>query len=108
MMRPLTNAASLWYFLPESALVIAFLLIFILDLPKSLSASRRVGPTVATLGLLSFFALTLWGMDFPKALTFEGMAVVDPYTNFFRLFSAAAALMTVYLSLKSFELKEAG
>ncbi|MFO1462727.1 MAG: NADH-quinone oxidoreductase subunit N [bacterium] len=106
-MQVLDNIASLWYFFPEFLLTAVFVLIFLLDLPKSLSEKRLLAPILAALGLLGYIGLTVYSWDFPKAAAFHGMIVVDPFTNFFRIFSALTALMTVYFSLQAKELSEA-
>lgn len=107
-MQTLTNVASLWYFLPEFLLSAVFVLIFVIDLPKSLNAKRMLTPTLAALGLLGYIGLTLYSWDFPKAAAFHGMIIVDPFTNFFRIFGALTALVTIYFSLKAKELAAAG
>src|SRR5918996_2066816 len=107
-MQTLNNIASLWYFLPEFLLAAVFVLIFLVDLPKSWSQKRMLTPTLAVLGLLGYIGLTLYSWEFPKAAAFHGMIVVDPFTNFFRIFSAVTALVTIYFSLKAKELAEAG
>src|SRR5215831_5851031 len=107
-MHVLDNNASLWYFLPELLLSGVFVLIFLIDLPKGLREKRLLCPIVAALGLLGYIGLTVYSLDFPKAAAFHGMIVVDPFTNFFRIFSAVTALVTIYFSLKAKELAEAG
>jgi len=106
-MHPLDNMSSLWYFLPEFLLSAVFVLIFLIDLPKPLSEKRLLCPIVAALGLLGYIALTFYSWDFPKAAAFHGMIIIDPFTNFFRIFSAVTALVTLYFSLKAKELAEA-
>ncbi len=103
-MQPLNNIDSMWYLLPESALTVFFVLIFLIDLPKRYADRPKVSAGVAAAGLLLYIALTFYSWDFPSAIAFHGMIVVDPFTNFFRIFSAASALMAVFLSLKSQEL----
>lgn len=102
-MEILNNQDSLWYFIPESALVISFVLIFILDLPKSLSNNKWVAPIVASLGTLVYLALAAYVHQFPEAITFHGMIVSDSFTDFFRFFAGISVLFTIYLSLKSVE-----
>ncbi len=104
-MQPLDNIASLWYFLPESVLALTFVLIFLLDLPKRFERKRYLSPLIAAIGLVLAILLTIYGWNFPKARVFFGMITVDPFTNFFRLFCAATSLFTIYLSLRSNDLK---
>jgi len=106
-MHVLNNADSLWYFLPELWLSAVFVAIFLFDLPKQWSENRRLSPGIAAVGLLVYIALTLYIWEFPSAVAFHGMIAVDPFTNFFRIFSAAAALGAIFLSYKSVELKDA-
>jgi len=106
-MHALNNQDSLWYFLPESALTVFFVLIFILDLRKQ-DRSRGTLAGFTMIGLVAYIALTIYSWDFPKAVVFHGMMVVDPFTNFFRIFCAATSLMAVYFSLRSKELTHAG
>lgn len=107
-MQSLDNIASLWYFFPEFLLTAVFVLIFLVDLPKSLNEKRLLCPILAAIGLAGYIALTFYSWDFPKAAAFHGMIVIDPFTNFFRLFSAVTALVTIYYSVKSKELAGAG
>src|SRR5436190_24402574 len=100
-MHPLNNADSLWYFLPESFLTVCFVLIFLLDLSKGLAGNRRFMAGLTMFGLLGYIALPVYSLDFPKAVIVHGMMVVDPFTNFFRIFCAATTLLAVYFSLRS-------
>ncbi|MCC6273629.1 MAG: NADH-quinone oxidoreductase subunit N [Deltaproteobacteria bacterium] len=106
-MQSLDNIASLWYFLPEFLLTAVFVLIFLVDLPKAWSEKRLLAPVLAALGLAGYIGLTVYSWDFPKAAAFHGMIVIDPFTNFFRIFGAVAGLVTIYFSLKAKELSEA-
>ncbi|MCE9624473.1 MAG: NADH-quinone oxidoreductase subunit N [Deltaproteobacteria bacterium] len=107
-MHVLDNTASLWYFLPELLLSAVFVLLFVIDLPKSWSEKRLLTPIVAAIGLVAYMGLTAYSWDFPKAAAFHGMIIVDPFTNFFRIFSALTALVTIFYSLKAKELAMAG
>jgi len=107
-MHPLSNADSLWYFLPETFLTVFFVLIFLLDLSKELTGNRRFMAGFTMVGLLGYIGLTVYSLDFPKAVIFHGMMVVDPFTNFFRIFCAATTLFAVYFSLRSKELTQTG
>lgn len=100
-MQALNNADSLWYFLPEIALILTFVLIFLLDLPKS--ANKRVAPIVASVGVVIYLALSFYSQQFPEAITFHGMIINDAFTDFFRLLAGSAALITIYLSTQSKE-----
>lgn len=106
-MQALNNLDSVWYFIPESILVVFFILIFVLDLPKGLANRPRFSAGLASIGLLLFIAATIYSSSFPSAVAFHGMIIVDPFTNFFRVFCAATALVAIYLSLQSKEVANA-
>jgi NADH-quinone oxidoreductase subunit N len=107
-MQVLNNVDSLWYFLPELWLSGVFVAIFLFDLPKRLSEIPRLGAFIAGFGLLVYVALTAYGWEFPSAVAFHGMIVVDPFTNFFRAFCGATSLVAIFLSYQSSELSETG
>lgn len=102
-MEALNNQDSLWYFLPESALVLTFVLIFLLDLPNKWSEKRLLAPVVAAIGLVAFLGLSFYTQQFPEAVTFHGMIVNDAFTDFFRILAGITGLLTIYLSVKSKE-----
>jgi NADH-quinone oxidoreductase subunit N len=102
-MVALNNVDSLWYFLPEAVLVCTFVLILLLDLPKSLSEKRWLSPAVTAAGLVLYIAAAAYTRQFPEAIIFHGMMVSDAFTDFFRIFCALSTLFTVYLSVKSYE-----
>src|SRR5262249_50971093 len=106
-MHVLNNFDSLWYFIPESVLTVVFTLIFLLDLPKGLANRPRFSAGLASIGLLLYIAATIYSYGFPIAVVFPGMIIVDPFTNFFRIFCAATALVAIYLSLQSKEVANA-
>lgn len=103
-MEVLNNQDSLWYFLPETALTIAFVLIFLVDLKKEWAENRLIAPIVAAVGVVIYLALSVYTHQFPEAVTFHGMLVNDAFTDFFRLFAGITALITIFLSAKSVEL----
>ncbi|MCB1214050.1 MAG: NADH-quinone oxidoreductase subunit N [Deltaproteobacteria bacterium] len=104
MMQVLNNQESLWYFLPELALVATFVLIFILDLLPSIKNQKRALPIVAAIGVVFFLGLSVYVQQFPQALLFHGMIVGDSFTDFFRLFAGVSTLFALYFSVKSKEL----
>ncbi|HCU25709.1 MAG TPA: NADH-quinone oxidoreductase subunit N [Deltaproteobacteria bacterium] len=107
-MRSIDNIASLWYFIPEFVLTGVLVSLFLLDLPKRWSQNRRLVPIAAALGLVAYIGFTVYSWSFPKAAAFHGMIVVDPFTNFFRVFGALTGLVTIYFSFKAKELAAAG
>ncbi len=105
-MEILNNQDSLWYFLPESVLILTFVVILLFDLPENWSKNRLLAPIVATIGTVLFLALSFYTQQFPEAITFHGMIINDAFTDFFRLFAGLTALITIFLSLKSKEVAQ--
>ncbi len=105
-MQVLDNAASFQYFLPEAILGLTLLLILILDLNKELSKSRLIAPWTAGVGLVLYIVVALaLRVQLPEAITFHGMMANDAFTDFFRVFSGASALLAIFLSMHSKELE---
>ncbi len=50
MIQALNNADSLWYFMPETALVVTFAVLLLADLPKN--PDQKTVPMLAGLGVL--------------------------------------------------------
>lgn len=103
ILEVLSNRDSLWYFLPETILIITFLLIFLVDLKKSWAQNRLIAPILATIGTVGYLLLSLYIQKFPEAITFHGMLINDAFTDFFRIFAGITTLFTIYLSVKSKE-----
>jgi NADH-quinone oxidoreductase subunit N len=102
-MEVLNNRDSLWYFLPEIALSIAFVLIFLVDLKKEWAENKLIAPLVAAAGVVVYLLLSVYSHQFPEAVTFHGMLVNDAFTDFFRFFAGVTALITIFLSFQSVE-----
>ena len=105
-MAVLNNRDSLWYFLPEMALSVAFVMIFVIDLKKEWRANKFISPIVAAIGVVAYLALSAYSHQFPEAVTFYGMLVNDSFTDFFRFFAGVTALITIFLSFQSKEVAQ--
>ncbi|MCP5468755.1 MAG: NADH-quinone oxidoreductase subunit N [Deltaproteobacteria bacterium] len=106
-MQVLENSASFQYFLPEMILGLTLLVVLILDLNEELSKSRLIAPWTAAVGIILYVAVSLMmRVQLPAAITFHGMMANDSFTDFFRVFSGASALLAVFLSVQSKELQD--
>ncbi|MGH7828737.1 MAG: NADH-quinone oxidoreductase subunit N, partial [Candidatus Binatia bacterium] len=104
-MQVLDNIQSTWFFIPEFILTGFFIAIFLVDLPKRWADRPKISAGLAAAGLIAYIVATVAFHSFP-VIAFHGMIIVDNFTDFFRIFCAATALLTVYMSLKSDEIRE--
>ncbi len=102
---PLGNLESLRYFLPELAVTAAILLLILVHV----AGKNRLSPLPAFLALVGAgAALLLAGLTppLPDRAIFEGMVAVDGFAVFFKVLTALATVVVVFMSMDSRELAE--
>ena len=97
----LKNVASLTYFCPEIVLSVTILLIILLDL---LAQSRRWPAAVALVGCLAALVVSFDLYSAQPGLLFHRMIVLDNFAIFFKVFSLAAAILCILMSMGSKEI----
>jgi NADH-quinone oxidoreductase subunit N len=99
----LKNIASLSFFLPEIILSATILLLIILDL---LARSKNVIGPIAALGCVVALVATFDLYSAQPGLLFHRMIVLDRFSLFFKIFTLAATILTIWMSLGSNEIKQ--
>jgi NADH-quinone oxidoreductase subunit N len=99
----LKNIASLSFFLPEIILSATILLLIILDL---LARSKNVIGPVAALGCVVALIATFDLYSAQPGLLFHRMIVLDRFSLFFKIFTLAATILTIWMSLGNNEIKQ--
>jgi NADH-quinone oxidoreductase subunit N len=99
----LGNAASLWYFAPELLLTIAIVAVALIDL--AVKDKSRLGDLAL---IVSAAALLLIGLDsgLPHGWLFNRMLIFDSFAVFFRALIALAALIAIWMSMGSSEVRD--
>jgi NADH-quinone oxidoreductase subunit N len=98
----LKNVASLTFFWPEIILSVTILLIILLDL---IARSRRGVALLAVAGCVAALICTLDLYSAQAGWLFHRMIVLDNFSLFFKVFSLAAAILAIWMSLGSNEIK---
>jgi NADH-quinone oxidoreductase subunit N len=99
----LSNVQSLRWFVPESIITLTIVVLLVVDMA---TGGRRRGWTagVTCAGLVAAFAAGLLQVGAPPALLFQGMAALDPFGIFFKLFFIAVTAVIVLVAHPYLEL----
>ena len=99
----LKNVASLSFFYPEFILSTTILVLIILDL----IASRRRGlAMIALVGCVASLIATLDLYSAQPGYLFHRMMILDNFSLFFKVIALAAAILCIWMSLNSNEIKQ--
>ena len=99
----LKNLASLDFFYPELILSASILLLIVLDL---LVRAKRILAVVAIAGCVAALIFTFDLYSAQPGWLFHRMMILDNFSLFFKIFSLAAALLCILMSLGSNEIKQ--
>jgi NADH-quinone oxidoreductase subunit N len=99
----LKNVASLSFFYPEFILSATILILIILDL---LARQRRGLAMVALVGCAAALIATLDLYSAQPGYLFHRMMILDNFSLFFKVVSLAAAILCIWMSLASNEIKQ--
>src|SRR5258706_566680 len=99
----LKNVASLTFFLPEIILSVTILLLIVLDL---LTEAKRRLALIAVVGCVAALIATFDLYSAQPGLLFHRMMVLDNFSLFFKVFSPTAAILCIWMSLGSNEIKQ--
>jgi NADH-quinone oxidoreductase subunit N len=99
----LKNVASLTFFLPEIILSVTILLLIVLDL---LTEAKRRLALIAVVGCVAALIATFDLYSAQPGLLFHRMMVLDNFSLFFKVFSLTAAILCIWMSLGSNEIKQ--
>src|SRR5919109_1868531 len=98
----LKNFASLNFFYPEMILTGTILLLIVLDL---LVRSRRGLALVAIIGCVAALLATFDLYSAQQGWLFHRMIVLDNFSLFFKVVALVAAILTIWISLGSYEIR---
>jgi len=99
----LKNVASLSFFYPEFILSATILVLIVLDL----IASRRRGlAMIALVGCVASLIATLDLYSAQPGYLFHRMMILDNFSLFFKVIALAAAILCIWMSLSSNEIKQ--
>jgi NADH-quinone oxidoreductase subunit N len=98
----LKNVASLTFFCPEIILSATILLIVVLDL---IARSRRWPAALALIGCLCALIVSFDLYSAEPGMLFHRMIVLDNFSIFFKVFSLAATILCVLMSMGSNEIE---
>lgn len=99
----LKNVASLTFFCPEILLSATILLIIVADL---IARNRRGAALLAVSGCLASLICTLDLYSAQSGWLFHRMIVLDNFSLFFKVFGLVAAILAIWMSLGSNEIKQ--
>ena len=99
----LKNIASMTYFYPEFILSASILVLIILDL---LARRRRGLAMVALVGCFAALIATLDLYSAQPGYLFHRMMILDNFSLFFKVVSLTAAILCIWMSLVSNEIKQ--
>lgn len=99
----LKNVASLTFFCPEILLSATILLIILADL---VARNRRGAALLAVTGCLASLICTLDLYSAQAGWLFHRMIVLDNFSLFFKVFGLVAAILAIWMSLGSNEIKQ--
>jgi NADH-quinone oxidoreductase subunit N len=97
----LKNVASLTYFCPEIILSATILLIIVVDL---IAKGRRWPAALALIGCLSSLIVSFDLYSAAPGMLFHRMIVLDNFSIFFKVFSLAATILCILMSMGSREI----
>ncbi|MSP37565.1 MAG: NADH-quinone oxidoreductase subunit N [Deltaproteobacteria bacterium] len=98
----LKNVASLTFFLPEIIISVAILLLIVLDL---IAQNKRSLALIAVAACVGALVATFDLYSAQPALLFHRMMVLDNFSLFFKVFALSAAILCIWMSLGSNEIK---
>ncbi len=99
----LKNLESLSFFYPEMILSGTILLLIVVDL---LVRSQRTLATIAVIGCVGSLLATFDLYSAQQGWLFHRMIVLDNFSLFFKVFALVAAILTVWMSLGSNEIRQ--
>lgn len=99
----LKNLESLSFFYPEIILSGTILLLIVLDL---LVRSQRVLATIAVVGCVVSLLATFDLYSAQQGWLFHRMIVLDNFSLFFKVVALVAAILTIWMSLASYEIRQ--
>src|SRR6266478_8791263 len=99
----LNNLSSLSFFYPEFILSGTILLLIVLDL---IVKSQRSIAMIAVIGCVASLLATLDLYSAQQGWLFHRMIVLDNFSLFFKVFSLVAAILTIWMSLGSNEIRQ--
>lgn len=99
----LKNLASLSFFYPEIILSSTILLLIVLDL---LVRSQRGLALVAIIGCVGSLLATFDLYSAQQGWLFHRMIILDNFSLFFKVFALVAAILTIWMSLGSNEIRQ--
>jgi NADH-quinone oxidoreductase subunit N len=98
----LKNLESLSFFYPEMILSGTILLLIVVDL---LVRSQRTLATIAVIGCVGSLVATFDLYSAQQGWLFHRMIILDNFSLFFKVFALVAAILTVWMSLGSDEIR---
>ena len=98
----LKNLESLSFFYPEMILSGTILLLIVVDL---LVRSQRTLATIAVIGCVGSLVATFDLYSAQQGWLFHRMIILDNFSLFFKVFALVAAILTVWMSLGSNEIR---
>ena len=99
----LKNLESLSFFYPEMILSGTILLLIVVDL---LVRSQRTLATIAVIGCVGSLVATFDLYSAQQGWLFHRMIILDNFSLFFKVFALVAAILTVWMSLGSNEIRQ--
>ena len=99
----LKNLASLNFFYPEIILSCTILLLIVVDL---MVRSQRALATFAIIGCLGALVATFNLYSAQEGWLFHRMIILDNFSLFFKVFALVAAILTIWMSLGSNEIRQ--
>jgi NADH-quinone oxidoreductase subunit N len=99
----LKNLESLSFFYPELILSGTILLLIVVDL---LVQSQRTLATIAVIGCVGSLVATFDLYSAQQGWLFHRMIILDNFSLFFKVFALVAAILTVWMSLGSNEIRQ--
>jgi NADH-quinone oxidoreductase subunit N len=99
----LKNVASLSFFYPEFILSATILLLIVLDL---IAIRRRGLALIALVGCVASLIATLDLYSAQPGYLFHRMMILDNFSLFFKVIALAAAILCIWMSLNSNEIKQ--
>src|SRR3990172_7330630 len=99
----LKNVASLTFFLPEIIVSVTILLLIVLDL---IAQSKRGLALVAVAGCAAALIATFDLYSAQPGWLFHRMMVLDNFSLFFKVIALAAAILAIWMSLGSNEIRQ--
>ncbi|MGE5820170.1 MAG: NADH-quinone oxidoreductase subunit N [Deltaproteobacteria bacterium] len=99
----LKNLASLNFFYPEIILSCTILLVIVVDL---MVRSQRALAALGIIGCVTSLIATFNLYGAPQGWLFHRMIILDNFSLFFKVFALVAAILTIWMSLGSNEIRQ--